>query len=119
MSEKIVVFLFFLLPIFVNASTLKVIVKGPWSTRTTEVFRAKNNWICKTEVNPSVLTKQKPYSDELLASMVASTKKDCRDVVFIKDLTAKPSPKEYTGCADDVTIAPFLKQLDKNCRHSY
>ncbi|MNS39099.1 hypothetical protein D3C72_713700 [compost metagenome] len=98
------------------ASSLKVTVKGRYSTQSTEIFRDMNDWVCKTEHNPYVPSKTKPYSDAKLKTIATMrpSKKECRDLVIISDLTAKPA-KTYSGCADDMAIKPFLAELNKNC----
>jgi hypothetical protein len=121
MRTKVIVSILFLLPASALAKDesvlLKVTVKGPYATQSTEVFRDKQDWICKTEHNPySVSAKGMPYSKESFA-MVAKTvpsKEKCRDAVTVTDNTVTPA-KHFSGCAEDLAFKPFLQELNKNC----
>jgi len=98
------------------SSSLKVVVRGKYAVQTTEIYRDMNSWACKTEHNPYSVSSAKPYSDAKLKTIATMrpSKKECRDLVIISDLAAKPT-KTYSGCADDMAIKPFLAELNKNC----
>ena len=99
---------------------LLIKVKGHYGIQHTAISKEAAGWACKTEITPYHFSSVRPFSDLSLLNLrnaygnAMATNPACRDSVVIEDSSARVT-KKYSGCADQIFFASFLREVNRHC----